>query len=297
MSGNKKITLTVLVLVSLCLAACSPAGTPTGSGPDQAVVLKTQVAEALASTAAVQTGVANALAATQAVLASATPEFTFTPSLTPSLQILPTTSVPTVTVSVATNCRSGPTTVYSLLGILYVGEKAEVVGRSIYTDTMIIKLPSRPNVQCWLWAQHATVVGNTGGLPLIDVPPSPTPAPNAQADFGVIYASTINCSGQYKLKFKITNSGDVPWESNSVKATDQTTSEEQKTSYDDFPNLNSGCGLASDDLNLTAGETGTTMSGGFSANPAGHIFKATLRVCSLDGLDGTCVDKAITFTP
>jgi hypothetical protein len=299
MAGNKLILTTVSVLVMLYLAACSPARTPAGAGQDPASALKTQVAEALASTAAVQTAVANALAATQAVLSSATPEFTLTPSLSPALQFTSTStpSIPMVSVSVATNCRSGPTTVYDLLGILYVGEKAEVVGRSTYTDTMIIRLPSRPNVTCWLWAQNAKVAGDISRLPLFEVPPAPSQAPAALADFTVTYRSTITCGGKFEIKLKITNTGSVSWESNRIKVTDQDTSEEHTSSYDDFPNVSNGCAVASDDLNLAPGETGATTSDGFSANPAGHSFKANIRVCSRDGLDGTCLDKTITFTP
>jgi len=300
MSITRFLALPVSVLVILSLAACSFTGAPAVvAQPTQApaVPLDTQVAEALASTAALQTAVANALASTQAALATVTPQFTFTPSLTPIATFTLTSSFPTVSVSFATNCRSGPTTAYNLIGVLYPGQTAQVVGRSLYTDTMIIKMPTNPAVTCWLWAKNAKVVGDISKLPLIAVPPSPTPASVGPASFTVTYVSTIKCSGNYKLKFRITNTGSLTWESNSVKAIDSVTSEEHTVNYDDFPNLNSSCSLASDDLNLTAGEAGTTASGAFSANPAGHNFKATIHVCSSDGMADTCLAQSIAFTP
>jgi len=83
-----------------------------------------------------------------------------------------TPSVPMVTVSVATNCRSGPGTVYDQLGALNVGQSAQIVGKYTPANYWIINNPSGSGT-CWLWGQYATVSGNTAGLP--EVPPPPTP--------------------------------------------------------------------------------------------------------------------------
>ena len=201
MSTNKFLLITVSVFIIVTLTSCSLTGAPGGgSQPSQEPTsfFETQVAEAVASTFTAQTAIVDALVSTQAALATPTAQFTFTPSFTPSAAFTSTPSVPMVSVSIPTNCRSGPTTAYDLLGVLNVGESAEVVGRSTYTDTMVIRLPSRPSITCWLWAQHATVAGNTAGLPLINVPPTPTLAPTAQGSFNVIYSSTITCSGKFE---------------------------------------------------------------------------------------------------
>ena len=307
MSKKSLFAITVSVFVTVTLAACSLTGAPVvTSGPGQVptVPLETLVAKALTSTAEVQAAIANAVAATQTAMATvlaatptamatATPQFTFTPSFTPAVAFTSTPSVPMVSVSVATNCRSGPTTAYGIIGILNKGQSAQVVGRSIYSDTLVIKLSANSNVTCWLWTQNATVSGDISGLPYINVPSTPT----AVASFNVEYSSTITCSGKHVLKFKITNTGGITWESNRIKATDQVTNEEHSTSRDNFPNEISGCSLSSDAQNLEAGEVGYTMSGGFSGNPSGHSFKATITVCSEDGMDGTCSAETITFTP
>jgi len=85
--------------------------------------------------------------------ANARPAKTSTPYTTPTSQprvgsagvatpgSTPTPGAPHVSVSVETNCRSGPGSAYAILGILKVGETAEVVGRSVFNDNWIIKLP------------------------------------------------------------------------------------------------------------------------------------------------------------
>jgi uncharacterized protein YgiM (DUF1202 family) len=95
------------------------------------------------------------------------------PTLTPVPTLTP--SVPMVSVSVNTNCRSGPSRFYDLLGGLRVGETARVVGTSPSTNYWIIETPRGTGV-CWLWNGYATVTGNTAALPVIETPPPP-PAP------------------------------------------------------------------------------------------------------------------------
>jgi hypothetical protein len=297
-----KAISSVVVSIVLILSACSMPGASRGAGePSQepTVLLETLVAQAIAATAAAQIGSASTLPPTQTAQATNPPALTSTPSSTPTATFTFTPAVPMVSVSAATNCRSGPSTAYDLLGVLRVGETAQVVARSNYTDRWIIRLASDPGITCWLWAQNATVVGNTSGLPVITPLPSPTPkaSPTPVASFSVIYSSTILCAGLHEIKFKITNTGTVTWESNSVYVKDQVSHEEHSTNYDEFPNVKNGCTLESNDRNLEAGEVGITTSDGFSENPAGHSFTATIRVCSQNSMVGTCLDKTILFTP
>ena len=295
MSWNKFSAIPVSILLIFTSACNLPGGPATASGTNlpATVPLNTQVAEVIASTQAAQTALANGLAASLTAMPTNTPQFTFTPSLTPTLTFTLTPGIPMVSVSVNTNCRSGPGDPYAILGILSVGQTAEVVGRSPLNDNWIIKLPPQDNT-CWLWEQYATVTGNTAGLPVINPPPSPTPA----GSFNVVYSSTQTCSSSYGIKFQISNNGSVTWESNQIKATDISTSETKTVAYDTFPNYSSSdCSLISSDLNLDPGEAGTTSVFGFSTDPAGDAFKATIRVCSQNGLAGICLEKTISFTP
>ena len=295
--------LLAAALIALLAACGQPVPTPTTTG--QPVPLETQVAAAVAAVLEEQTVVARAVAATLTALPTNTllPTSTVPPgstaSLAPTDTLSPTASVPMVSVSLTTNCRKGPTTAYDVLGVLNVGESAQVVGRSLFTDTMIIQLPSRPGLTCWLWAQNASVTGDMASLPLIPVPSTPTPKPvtPAGASFKVVYLSTIQCDGKYALKFRITNTGSVTWESNSIFAFNEDTNENHAVSYDTFPDYLDGCTLAANDQNLEASEMGISTSGEFSTNPFAHDFTAAIRVCSRDGLAGSCLEQVIKFTP
>jgi hypothetical protein len=303
---GKKFLLTIALIFLIPVLACdlsslTAVGTPNLDPAAATAAIQTQVAVIVASTSEAQTALAKSQSGTQAAMSSPTPEFTFTPSLTPTETFTPsptftlTPSVPMVSVTVNTNCRSGPTTGYALLGIVMVGEKAEVVGRSTLTDTMIIKLPSNPGITCWLWAQNATVVGDISKLPVVPIPATPTPA----ATFTAAYIEKVTCSGEYGFTFKISNSGSIAWESIKIVVTDTVTSTTKTHTRDSFKRFN-GCTAGSEALNLEPGETGfstTVNPGQFAYNPAGHAMTADITVCSKDALAGKCQSKTVSFTP
>ncbi len=302
----KKIFCLFSVCLIMLVSGCSlPGGTvqgnptasdQTGSGGD----VQTQVALAVAQTMVAQTVAAvNAPGSTQEQQQPAnTPEFTFTPSFTPTATFTNTPGTAIVTVSVETNCRAGPGTPYDALAVLPVGPSAEVIGKYTPSNYWIIHPPSNPSITCWLWGEYATVTGDTSGLQSYTPPPTPTPKYTAtpEASFQVVYSSVSYCSAPYyAVNFKITNNGSVTWESNYVKITDQVTSEWQANNWDNFPK-NITCTETSYGTNLEPGEVGYTYYE-LLGNPSGHSIKATIRVCSQDGLTGTCLEKTITFTP
>lgn len=133
-----------------------------------------------------------------------TPEFTATPQFTATPEFTATPSVPQVSVTTNTNCRTGPGVVYDLLGGLNIGQTAEVVGKSSSTGYWIIKLPGS-NTICWLYPEHATVSGNTANLPEYPVPATPTPSlPAAPKDFKVETKVCTPNGLKYDLTIKLT---------------------------------------------------------------------------------------------
>jgi uncharacterized protein YgiM (DUF1202 family) len=102
------------------------------------------------------------------------PESTATITMTPTITPTGTPSIPMVSVSLDTNCRTGPGVVYDYLTALLVGEKAEVVGKytTVSPNYWIIK---KGSYTCWLWGKYATVEGDISKLPEMVPPPSPTP--------------------------------------------------------------------------------------------------------------------------
>jgi hypothetical protein len=224
-----------------------------------------------------------------------TPEFSPTPSDTPLPSLTFTPAVPMVSVSVDTNCRSGPGTAYDILGVLHVGETAEVVGVAPYGGSWIIKNPDGAGT-CWLWDQYATVTGSTAGLPTIAVPPTPTPT----ASFTVAYLSNVTCTPLFGFRFQLTNNGDILWESYKVDVLDSVTLV-TKTYWDDkFIDSTPDCFTATVLTNLAPGESGNAgnwTTGLFNYNPAGHAMTATFTLCSQNGLAGDCISKSVNFTP
>jgi hypothetical protein len=155
---KRKITIMLSLLLVTALSACNLPSGETTPTPDIALTLTAQAQ----------------LLETPTPLDTATPELTSTPEFTP------TPTVPTVSVSVNTNCRTGPSTQYDLVGGVNVGQTAVVVGKSTSTGYWIINNLNGSGT-CWLWGQYATVSGNTAGLPEYPIPATPTPSPTPTA--------------------------------------------------------------------------------------------------------------------
>ena len=158
MQITKKIFIVGLITI-LGLSACN---LPSQSPPDPLEEAEAAVTFTLVALTADQP------------LATEVPSSTPFPTDMPTITPTSTSSVPMVTVSVNTNCRTGPGVVYELVGGLLVGEQAVVVGKYSAGNYWIINKPNSSGT-CWLWGQYATVTGNTAGLPEYTPPPTPTP--------------------------------------------------------------------------------------------------------------------------
>ena len=135
MNKNRKLTLAITAMMLAILACNLPAQKP---GTEAAApTLTSQPAQA--STSA--------------------------PALTP------TPSTPMVTVSTATNCRTGPDPSYSLVLTFQPGATAQVVGKYSASNYWIINTPTGGT--CGLWGAYATVQGNTSTLAEIAPPALP----------------------------------------------------------------------------------------------------------------------------
>jgi hypothetical protein len=163
-------------IVSLLAALLSACGTSDSSkGAEVTAAIETRAAEIVSETLQAGQVINDAISGTMTALAvDAAPAFTPTPELSSTPQETLAPASPVVTVSEQTNCRSGPGTGFEVLGVMDIGESAEVVGHSIYNDNWLIKLPKNPAITCWLWAQYATVRGDVSNVPEIVPPATPT---------------------------------------------------------------------------------------------------------------------------
>lgn len=98
------------------------------------------------------------------------PQVTPTPIDPKSLQTPPPAGVTTVSVSVNTNCRSGPGVNYERMDIVYVGQDVEVLGVDTSGAYYIVRSPNGST--CWLWSHYATLHGEQDSL-VVMTPPAP----------------------------------------------------------------------------------------------------------------------------
>ena len=201
-----------------------------------------------------------------------------------------------VSVSVDTNCRIGPGKIYELIGALLVGEEAEIIARDPSGLYWYIKSPDRGGF-CWLWGNYATTKGNTASLPVFTPPPTPTftPTPTPAINFSVSFHEVDGCVG-WNIEFKITNNGEVMFQSVSTSVTDNDTAETVTSQYDKFEEWN-GCLVGSTYQDLDPGDTGYTTGGTLTNDPAGHSLDASVQLCTEPALGGTCLTKNLSFTP
>jgi len=174
MVAKPKNVLTIIGVLFLAVSACQgPPPAPTAAGPDYPSTL-TVIAQTLS---AGTVPVASATLSTESIpsatdilqsMATNTP-----PILTATLTGIPSPTVPMVSVTVGTNCRTGPGRVYDLVGGADVGIKFVLVGKSTSTNYWIIRLPD--GHECWLWGQYAVLEGNVNSLHEYAIPATPLP--------------------------------------------------------------------------------------------------------------------------
>jgi len=97
------------------------------------------------------------------------------PADTQAIAAASTPSGAEVSVTSATNCRTGPSTAYDLIFTMNPGQTVPVVGKNTQTNYWIINNPTGGT--CWLWGQNAVVTGDTASLPEYPSPPPPPTSP------------------------------------------------------------------------------------------------------------------------
>lgn len=295
----KRTYLPTLVLL-LASMACS---VPAIFTPDASVV-NTAVAETVMAgfTQNIpQATLSPVLEATPSATATFTPEpptFTPTASLTATPAFTPTSSIPLISVSVNTNCRSGPGKVYDLEGALLVGEIAEIYGRDPTNNYWYIRNPDSDPTFCWVWGKYAALIGPALLLPVFTPPPTPTATstPLPSPAFKAEYAGLDTCNNSWWVEIKLKNSGSVPLKSMEISVKDKATDLVLVNLSDGFTNLDGCLGKTTKDT-LRAGDTYLLSAPAFIYNPTGHKLVVTITLCSDTGQQGMCTTNRIDFTP
>jgi hypothetical protein len=174
----------IVCLLILSLTACN---LPEGVDPNTPDFNLTVTANA----AAIETALASGQLPPEAQGLPATEDPAIPPTeeiVIPAEVLPPAAGDVTVTVSVATNCRQGPSAAFASVYGMPVGQVAKVVAKNSYSGYWIIEIPGKNGQTCWLWGQYATVTGDTASLKDVVTPtsvatlkPTATKTPTATA--------------------------------------------------------------------------------------------------------------------
>ena len=233
---------------------------------------------------------------TETLPPTATPlpsQATGTPSPTP----VPTTSTQvTLSASVNTNCRVGPSIQYDVVGYLTTIQTAEVRGRDSSGEWWYIENPSQAGSFCWVWSGTTKVEGETSSLPIITPVPLPTNTATPEQAFLLSYAATHLCGSDPTAIFKIENTGTSKLESLTLTIHDVSADVDlfgPENSDAPFMGTARECPPGGDAL--ATGSTGY-VGGAIGSVASGHTLRATVKLCTQNGLVGECSQKAVEFT-
>jgi len=288
----KRTSLMVVVLLSGA-AACALPGT---AEPDPRAAFTSVAQTVIAAVALTQrASLATPLPPTAAFApASPIPMPTQTVTATPGVTVIPLGAQ--ISVSVPTNCRSGPGKVYELVGALLVGQTVPVYGRDPTGMYWYIQNPDSEGDFCWVWGEYATLSGSTVLLPVYTPPPTPLPTftPTPAPAFQASYAGLDSCSTWWP-DIKLKNTGAIAFASIGITLKDMATGVVVSSIMDGFVD-NTGCSSSSK-ASLLPDKSVTASGPAFSYSPAGHKVRGTITLCSNSGLNGFCVTVPISFTP
>ncbi len=297
----------IMLSAALILSACNLPVSGTDAG-EPSPAAEQAIYTAAAQTLAVQ--LTQSAATQQAGQAAQPPTNTpepvvLEPTVTPTLAFTDTPAfsatpeAPMISASVATNCRRGPSTLYAPpVGVLNVGQKVQVAGRNDGGTWWYIQNPNRSGEYCWVWGESTQVEGSTSALPIITPPPMPPTATFTStpgASYNASYETTHACGGAPTAIFEISNKGgQLHSLSLEIKdLTDDVTLFGPSSSDAPFMGGPSECPPGGDIL--PAGKT-LYIGGAIGAGGSGHNARATIKLCTSNGLDGVCSTKTVEFT-
>jgi len=312
MHTRQRTSLLVLAVL-LAVTACVIPNVSFTDPAAQATILAVTVDAAIRATQKVQGAAAESTAddaSAHATALSATPSLTpaptetatetptETPTVVPLVILSPTSILPMISVSVPTNCRSGPGKAYPMEGALLVDEVADVLGNDPTGNYWYIPNPDSPGDYCWVWGEYATISGYQGSVPLYTPPPTPLPTatPTASPGFDVSYVGLVECSGSWWTQMELGNSGALTFRSIDFSLRDLTLDTEDEDQADKFvekPN----CSSSTSKVSLAPGNSVVVSSPALSNDPSGDKMRAHITLCSKTGQSGECVTEVLNFKP
>jgi hypothetical protein len=283
MPKKSSIVVSIVMLWAASLACGQSVNVPTVD-PNAA---STAIAETIVALEAQFTPTFTPVASSPTAEAStATPDTSLTPEATEAAG-LPAVYV---TVSVDTFCRLGTGKEYEKVGILLVGETAEVVGREAFGQFWYIRNPDVGPEYCWISAEYATVEGNVLSL-FAQPPPSNL---SSDVDFG--YGGLGKCRDRWWVNVQIRNRSSSTFKSISLIVIDGTINVSRSMSVNGFP-FTDRCASPTSVGTLDPDSTVTISSPEYPYNIVGEEMTVSVTLCTDVNLQGTCVADKLAFTP
>jgi hypothetical protein len=290
----------IIFAVGLTLTACNMPVSGTAGASGKAAPTHDEAAiQQAAGTLVAQTLTAGAPTITNT---PQPPLESYTPTSTPTITLTPTSEGVSLVVSKDTYCRQGaPVAAFKSIVIIKSGQQVEVIARNPENDSFYVKNPYEENSTCWIYGKDITPIGNVAGLANATLQPTPTPTrtPTPSINFNLVYSSVIDCSPKYSLKLYIQNVGAMPWQFISITGSDTVTGFAINHTSNVFDQY-SGCTVVNPQDSIAAGDDTYALNlnpGEFNYNPSGHLINLNVKLCTQDNAQGTCLSKAISFTP
>ena len=294
--------LVILALLIAVLACAIPSIPPQDTNVANTAAVAQTVLAGLTQTAISEN---NLLPSPEPSLTVTPQTQTFTPTqtLTATLVFTPTRTLPQISVSVPTNCRSGPGKVYKLEGALLVGDLAQIFGRDPTGQYWYIHNPDSVVNYCWVWGEYATILGDIAFLPIYTPPPTPTPTQTPIPTFTVTpspgfeltYSGLDSCSGWW-VDIQLKNTGTIIFRSIGVIVEDTVMDVVKANFSDDFTD-NDGCISSTSRDSLKPGKKFVVSGPTFNYDLTGNKLHITVILCSNIGHNGTCLTKRIDIKP
>ncbi|MFQ5921330.1 MAG: hypothetical protein ACE5M4_00660 [Anaerolineales bacterium] len=238
-------------------------------------------------------GTVEALASLPPMTPTPTPSQTPTPTstLTPTATLTPTPLPPMASVSLATNCRTGPSSAYPLVFSLQPGQVAQVTARSTVENYWHIANPDQSDEYCWLWGEHATVEGDVSTLPVL----TPAPAPTPWIDFILYHHSFMRC-GSLHVSFTVVNNSSITFQSARIHVADLNYPDDiHGPVVDRYPFAPSPSVCPPGHSNFFPPGAAAYIVVPISPVRAGNDGLATIKLCTEDWGGGDCVTRLAYF--
>lgn len=168
---NYRVVFSMLVIWGMVLSCNMPFASPASPSSE---VAPSEVTDTPVSPSAP----ADTSSPTSAEASPPTPTFTpITIVITATFQPTETPCVPKVVAPTPVNVRSGPGTIYEIIGGLSQGQSANIAGKSSDGTWWYIELPNSPNYHGWVGGTVVNASCVPASLAVIAAPPTPTFTP------------------------------------------------------------------------------------------------------------------------